>query len=82
MRRIESVNNHLKTLMKDKKFSIAFEKEKRRLTQDEILRLLKRLWKKYPELRLGQLLSNAIQITDIYYVPDDALLKCLMEYKP
>jgi len=52
----------------------------KKLQRDETLRLLKKLWNRYPDLRLGQLLSNAR--TDIYYVPDSVLYRDLLEYKP
>lgn len=46
-----------------------------------ILERLEKLWKKYPDLRLGQLITNAINdIIVLYYVEDENLLDCLEDY--
>ena len=40
---------------------------------DRVLKLIKKIWKKYPDLRLFQLLGNAFPAQDNYYVEDDDL---------
>ena len=42
---------------------------------DKVLRELRKLWKKYPELRLGQLLINATYPHNLYAVEDDKILQ-------
>lgn len=45
-----------------------------------ILDLIREYWLKHPDLRLGQLLSNAstsMGYTDTYYLEDDYLEMCL-----
>lgn len=39
-----------------------------------VLWQLEQLWERYPDLRLGQLISNALQI-DIYHVEDADLVR-------
>jgi uncharacterized protein YihD (DUF1040 family) len=47
-----------------------------------ILKHLKEIWIKYPDLRLGQLISNiAPPQASIFYLEDDIMLKRLKEYK-
>jgi len=47
----------------------------------EILGLVEKLWKKYPDLRLTQLIMNALQMnSDPYYIEDDRLYKALKTY--
>lgn len=46
----------------------------------EILKRLEELWKKYPDLRLGQLISNVIQDPALYYVEDEQLIDYLEQY--
>jgi len=43
------------------------------------LKIVKELWKKYPDLRLGQLLINAASVdgTDLFYIEDYDLLQAL-----
>lgn len=41
---------------------------------DGILAKVKEMWEKYPDLRLGQLLSNAVGEGWLYYVEDDSLI--------
>lgn len=45
---------------------------------DKVLIEIGKLWHKYPDLRLGQLISNAF--VDIYYIEDDLLVERLYEY--
>lgn len=47
---------------------------------DKILDELKVLWKKYPDMRLGQLILNVIPETRLYYVEDETLIKDLLKY--
>jgi uncharacterized protein YihD (DUF1040 family) len=46
-------------------------KNKNRIPQ--IIKELERIWKKYPDLRLGQLIQNCFD--DIYYVEDKELIE-------
>jgi uncharacterized protein YihD (DUF1040 family) len=43
--------------------------------QKRIIKLVERLWKKLPNLRLLQLLTNCLDIEDPYYVEDDFIEK-------
>jgi len=46
-----------------------------------ILGLVEKLWNKYPDLRLTQLIMNALKMnSDPYYVEDDKLHKALKTY--
>lgn len=45
-----------------------------------ILQELSNLWHKYPDLRLGQLISNVIQDPALYYIEDDKLIEVLKEF--
>ena len=48
---------------------------------DRISKLIKEIWKNNPDLRLTQLIMNALQMNqDPYYVEDDKLEKKLKEY--
>ncbi len=40
---------------------------------DRITNLINKVWKKYPELRLGQLITNAVRGLDIFYIEDEIL---------
>ena len=44
---------------------------------DLILDRLKTLWKKYPDLRLGQLILNVLQDPILYYIEDEELIEAL-----
>tara|TARA_R110002074_G_scaffold402324_1_gene606973 strand:- start:22947 stop:23138 length:192 start_codon:yes stop_codon:yes gene_type:complete len=49
---------------------------------DPIIDKLRELWKKYPDLRLGQLVKNAIRFSpdnesDVFMTEDDVTLKGL-----
>jgi len=53
----------------------------------EIVKLLEKVWKKFPEFRLGQLLENVATAEGqsghcIFYTEDDAWVKFLQEYAP
>lgn len=41
------------------------------------LDLIKKIWTKYPDLRLGQLILNTVQEKDLYYIEDDKLKNLL-----
>ena len=41
---------------------------------DDICIRLAALWKKYPDLRLGQLILNVMQDPALYYVEDEDLI--------
>lgn len=47
---------------------------------DLILDRLKTLWKKYPDLRLGQLILNVLQDPALYYIEDEELVELLEEF--
>lgn len=41
---------------------------------DEILKLIEEYWKKHPDMRLAQLIMNALQMNeDPYHIEDDIL---------
>lgn len=52
---------------------------------DEVLTALRDAWFESPDLRLGQLIVNAVRPTDpcpdIFYIEDDRLLKGLNGYR-
>ena len=47
----------------------------------EVLSSLKKVWEKYPDMRLGQLLMNIARLAgpeqNLFYIEDDELLKRL-----
>ena len=48
---------------------------------DKILAEIGEIWKKNPELRLGQLIDNILlQEEDLYYIEDKKLLERLKEW--
>ena len=47
---------------------------------DLILDRLKTLWKKYPDLRLGQLILNVLQDPVLYYIEDEELINLLEKF--
>lgn len=47
---------------------------------DLILDRLKTLWKKHPDLRLGQLILNVLQDPALYYVEDEELVELLEKF--
>ena len=47
---------------------------------DRILDRLKTLWKKYPDLRLGQLILNVINDPALYYIAAEELIDLLEEF--
>jgi uncharacterized protein YihD (DUF1040 family) len=47
---------------------------------DKILSGIKKVWEKYPDLRLGQLLCNVMRDPALYYVEDEDLVSYLEQY--
>ena len=47
---------------------------------DVILNEIKNIWKKYPDLRLGQLICNVICDPALYYIEDEKLIEVLKEF--
>ena len=45
-----------------------------------ILAKLSKIWEKYPDLRLGQLLLNCFSDPLLYYIEDDKLIESLESY--
>ena len=52
---------------------------------DEILSALRAAWEESPDLRLGQLIVNAVRPTDpcpeVFHARDEDLLRRLMDYR-
>lgn len=44
---------------------------------DKTLEEIGRIWREYPEMRLGQLIGNVLEGPALYYVEDDGLLRAL-----
>jgi hypothetical protein len=44
-----------------------------------ILSLILKIWTKYPDLRLCQLIGNCFELEDLYYKEDDVLERKLKE---
>lgn len=44
---------------------------------DTVLSEIKRIWTKYPDLRLGQLISNCVQDPALYYIEDKELIEIM-----
>jgi hypothetical protein len=42
-----------------------------------LLKYIEKIWTKYPDLRLGQLLGNSAPNSTIYYMEDEQLLNLL-----
>lgn len=42
---------------------------------DGVLEELGKIWKEYPDLRLGQLLLNAVRDPALYYLEDEEIIK-------
>ena len=45
-----------------------------------VLDRLGKIWEKYPDLRLGQLLLNCFSDPLLYYIDDDKLIESLESY--
>jgi len=49
---------------------------------EPILNLIREIWYTYPDLRLTQLIMNALKMNhDPYYIEDEKLQKSLKKYK-
>lgn len=48
----------------------------------EVLDLIEAIWKKHPDLRLGQLILGCAIEPDLFYLEDDELYKRLCERYP
>ena len=49
---------------------------------ENVLNRIRRLWHVYPDLRLGQLILNAVGPDhDLFYVEDDALMAMIEDYQ-
>lgn len=46
---------------------------------DVILQEIGAIWRKYPDMRLGQLIGNVLEGLSLYYVEDDSLVKALKD---
>jgi len=46
---------------------------------DRILQEIGDIWRKYPDMRLGQLIGNVLEGTALYYVEDDGLVSALRD---
>lgn len=46
----------------------------------KILERLEKIWEKYPDLRLGQLITNVVRDPTLYYLEDDELLEFLEKF--
>lgn len=44
---------------------------------DDIMKRLKKLWKVFPDLRLGQLLANCLNYQQLYYLEDEDVMKAV-----
>lgn len=47
---------------------------------DKILEEVGKVWKKHPDLRLGQLLLNVARDPVLYYLEDDEIVEILKEF--
>lgn len=47
---------------------------------DNILERLKIIWKDNPDLRLGQLLLDAVNANRLFYIEDETLIQALENY--
>jgi hypothetical protein len=45
----------------------------------KVLKEIEKIWKKHPDLRLGQLIGNHIEGLLVYYVEDENLIQILKE---
>ena len=47
---------------------------------EQVLAQVEATWRKYPDLRLGQLIENAVGARDLYNTEDDQLVDLLRTY--
>jgi len=54
--------------------------------EQEVIDTIMKVWKKYPSLRLTQLIVNAIEVKnpcpDVFYVEDSDLINLLNNFNP
>jgi len=49
---------------------------------EPIIQLIREIWYEYPDLRLTQLIMNALRLNkDPYYIEDEQLYQALKDYK-
>lgn len=46
----------------------------------KVLDSIKKIWEKYPDMRLGQLICNVLRDPTLYYVEDNELVEFLNAY--
>ena len=47
---------------------------------ETVIKILTKAWKRYPDLRLGQLLGNTCaHIEELYYLEDDELIQLIQQ---
>ena len=46
----------------------------------KVLAALRAVWKENPDMRLGQLICNAVREDMLYYIEDDTLVKALEKF--
>ena len=46
----------------------------------QTLQELQKVWEQFPDLRLGQLLLNAVNDINLYYIEDDKLIQTIITY--
>ena len=44
---------------------------------DDKLKRLKKIWRGFPELRLGQIIGNCVNYQQLYYLSDDDLIRII-----
>lgn len=44
----------------------------------KILKAIEKVWEKYPDMRLGQLIANVVDESAIYFLEDELLVKVLI----
>lgn len=49
---------------------------------NKCLRKIKEIWSKHPDLRLGQLIVNAVPEIYLYHIEDDVLIECIQKSFP
>jgi hypothetical protein len=47
---------------------------------EKVLSAIRDKWYEYPDLRLGQLLINAVYSDDLFYIEEDKLIKKLNKF--
>lgn len=47
---------------------------------EPFLNKIEEIWKRFPDLRFGQLIGNVIKDPALYYIEDDEFIEILKEY--